>query len=98
MTSVFESMNEWEVPAAKINGRSDCCDDDHRRVLGHEEERPAHAGVFGVKSGDELGFSFRQVEWCAVVLSDAADQKQQEARGLIKHVPDRIRHLRGDDA
>ncbi len=68
-------MDEWEIPTAEINRRRHRRHDNHRRILSHEEERPAHPGVFSVKSCDQLRLSFRQIKRRAIVFGDAADQK-----------------------
>src|SRR5205085_1633590 len=62
IAGMIDPPQKRKVPAAKIERRGHRRDDDHRRVLGHEEERPTHAGVFRVETRNEFRFRFRQIE------------------------------------
>src|SRR5262249_36794086 len=39
----FKPAHPWKIPAAEIEGRGNCCDDDHRRILSHKEKRQTNA-------------------------------------------------------
>src|SRR6185295_18133362 len=95
---VLQPMNKWEIPATEVNRCRHRRNDDHRRILGHEEQRPTHTRIFSMKTCDKLRLRFRKIEWRAIVLRDAANQKHQESRRLVDDEPARIRSLGGDDA
>src|ERR1051325_11273403 len=54
------SLREAIPPAAEKHDVGDAADGEHAAVLGHEDDQPAEAGVFGVKAGDQ--FAFRSEE------------------------------------
>ena len=54
------------VPAAEEQDRRQPADGEHRAVLGHEEEAPPQAGVFGVKAGDQFALGLGQIERRAI--------------------------------
>src|SRR5207245_8030249 len=85
-----KTIHQRKVPAAEIERGGHGSDYNHCRVLGHEKERPTKARVFGVKAGDQLGLRFRQIEWCAVVFGNAADDEDHKTDWLIDKEPDRI--------
>src|SRR5439155_288255 len=53
---------------------------DHVDVLGHEEEREAHAGILRVVAGHQFRLGLREVEGSPVRLRDSGDQVEEEGR------------------
>src|SRR5262249_11020492 len=60
-------------------------DGDHVGVLGHEEHCELHRGVFGVVTGDELGFGLGKVEGSAVGLGISGHEVDEEGYKLTAH-------------
>ena len=59
----------FQPPRKSSDG--DAADGEHGAVLGHEEERPAQAAVFGVEAGDQFALGLGQVERGALALAVA---------------------------
>ena len=76
------------MPAAQEQERRHAGDRHHVGVLGHEERRELHAGVFHVKPCDQLILGFRKVEWNSIGFGESGDQEQNETEDL------RERHLK----
>src|ERR1700730_16912245 len=94
MMAADQPVDTGEIPAAEIQRSRYARDHHHSRILGHEKERPAKAGVFGVKTRNEFRLGFWQVEGRAIVFGNAAYQEDEKPDRLINDVPDRIRSLR----
>ena len=75
-------------PAAEEQRRRHGRHDDHVGVFGEEEQREAHAAVFGVEPARELLFGFRKVEGRAVGLGEPADEQDHERDRLDERIPD----------
>ena len=50
------------MPGTEEQDRCQRADHEHRSVLGHEEDAPPQPGIFGVESGNQFTFGFRQIE------------------------------------
>jgi hypothetical protein len=67
------------VPSAQKQQRRDAGDRHHVAVLSHEKRGEFHAAVFGMESGDQFVFGFREVEGHAIGFGEGRDHKQNEA-------------------
>ena len=90
-------VRERRQPPSKEQRRHDRRDDDHVRVFGEEEQREAHAAVFGVKSAGQLLLRLGQIERRAVGFREPADQHEDERERLREDEPDVLVVLRVDD-
>src|SRR5580700_337513 len=87
--------------SAKKQQCGDAAYGNHIGVFGHEEHGKLHRAVFGVVTGDEFGFGFRQVEWRAIGLCVCSHEVNEEGNELKATeevpAPDAMRALAVDD-
>src|SRR5947209_19479565 len=60
---------------------------DHVQVFSHEEHGKLHSTVFGMVSGHQLGFRFRQIERYAVGFCISGHQVNEKGNELGEDVP-----------
>src|SRR5689334_11433824 len=82
-------VDERHVPAPEEQRGGQHRDREHVDVFGQEEERKLHRAVFRVKTGDEFGFGFGQIERNAIRLGNRGDQVNDETERVEKYVPTR---------
>src|SRR5216684_6996526 len=81
-------MDKRPVPAAQKQSGREHRNREHVHVFGQEEEGKLHRAVLGMKSSDQLGLGFRQIERYAIRFSDGGDQIDQKTEWLYpEHVP-----------
>src|SRR2546425_3510914 len=96
------SGGERGEPAAEKKNCAKAGNRDHACVFRDEKHGELEARVFGVKTGDELRFGFRQIERSAIRLCHGGYKKTEKAENLRKNVPAeqsevRMPALRRDD-
>src|SRR3989442_3410124 len=96
------SGGERREPAAEKKNCAKAGNRDHACVFRDEKHGELEARVFGVKSGNELRFGFRQIERSAIRLCHGGYKKTEKAENLRKNVPAeqsevRMPALRRDD-
>ncbi len=90
-------LHERNIVAAEEERGHHRAADEHVHVLGEEVEAQLHAAELGVVAADQFRFTLGQVEGCAVAFGEGAGDEEQEAEGLVHHVPQAIQ-LAGHDA
>ena len=81
-------IGPFQPPKNRIDGQP--ADGEHRAVLGHEEEAPAQAGVFGVEAGHQFAFGFGQIERARDYAGRGAgevDPERDERERVVKDEP-----------
>jgi len=92
----FQQRYAGERPEPASEKQS-CCHGgyhDHVGVLREKIERPAEPAELRHVAGDELGLSFRQIEWGAVGLCNGSDEIAKEGHRREQHKPDTFFALR----
>src|SRR5438093_469565 len=81
------SGRERREPAAEKKNCAEAGNRDHACVFRDEKHGKLEARVFGVKTGDELRFGFRQIERSTIRLRHGSDKKTEKAENLRNKVP-----------
>src|SRR2546425_12181205 len=88
------SGRERREPAAEKKNRAEAGNRDHACVFRDEKHGELEARVFGVKTGNELRFGFRQIERSAIRLRHGGDKKTEKAENLRENGPAQQTELR----
>ncbi len=88
---------ERRQPATQEHGRSQQGNQNDVRILGEEEYREGHGGIFDVETGDDFRFTLGHVERRAIGFRQAGDEIDKEQRQQGPHEPLHYTALLGGD-